>query len=290
MDRIVLESHRRKLRQELVGQPGVDEEPQSSSRMIGDEQLVELVADPLSRHDLEPRRHLAYRRYQLGCRRQLVRGDEAGRAEHPQRVVAEADLRSDRGAQDTGREIDGAVERVDQRGGVVTAGQLQCHGVHREIAARQIRIDLVGEHDVRLARFIGVRLGPKRRDLIGPLEPALGIANLSADRAELLALGPDRVRPSVQAALDLRRASVGRQVEIEVAATRRDEQIAHGAADEVQPVSGLTEPRRERRQLAQDGRQTFGNHDRKATRAGTCRREPGRDGEAVPMPEYVHGL
>ena len=234
--------------------------------MIDDEQLVEFVADALGRHDLEPGRQLTHRLDQFGRRRQLVPGDEAGGTQHPQRVVAEADLRSDRRAQYTGREIDRAVERVDQRGRVVVAGQLQRHRVHGEVAARQVGLDLVGEHDVRFARFVGVGLGPEGGDLVDPLEPGLVVAHLGADRAELLPLGPDRIRPSLEAALDLRRAGVGGQIEIEVVAPRRDEQVAHRAADEIQPVSGIAEPSRERRQLAQDGRQTFGDHDGKARR------------------------
>ena len=84
--------------------------------MIDDEQLVEFVTDPFRRHDLEARRHLADRFHQFRRRRELVAGDEAGGTQHPQRIVAEADVRADRCAQYTGREIDRPVERIDQRG------------------------------------------------------------------------------------------------------------------------------------------------------------------------------
>ena len=61
VDRVVFEPHRRQLGKELVGEPGLDEEPQPGRRMVDDDQLVELVADPLRRHDLQPRRHRRHR-------------------------------------------------------------------------------------------------------------------------------------------------------------------------------------------------------------------------------------
>ena len=55
VDRVVLETHRRQLGKELVGQAGVDEEPQPGRRVIDHHQLVEFVADAFRRHDLQPR-------------------------------------------------------------------------------------------------------------------------------------------------------------------------------------------------------------------------------------------
>ena len=54
MDRIVLEAQRRELGRKCSAKPGVDEEPQAGGRTVEGDQLVELVADPLGRHDLEP--------------------------------------------------------------------------------------------------------------------------------------------------------------------------------------------------------------------------------------------
>ncbi len=133
MDRVVFEAHRGQLGKELVGQAGVDEEPQPGCGVIDHHQLVEFVTKSLGRHDLEPWRHLSDRLDQFGGRRELVSGDEPGGAQHPQRIVTEADLGTDRRAQHTGRQVDGSVERVDQLGGAVVAGQLERHGVHREV-------------------------------------------------------------------------------------------------------------------------------------------------------------
>ena len=57
VDRVLLEPQRRQLGQELLGEPGVDEEPQPGRRVVDDDQLVELVADALGRHDLQPVAH-----------------------------------------------------------------------------------------------------------------------------------------------------------------------------------------------------------------------------------------
>ena len=53
MNRIVFKLHRRQFGQKLIGQTVLDQKPQASSRMVNDHQLVELVANPLSRHDLQ---------------------------------------------------------------------------------------------------------------------------------------------------------------------------------------------------------------------------------------------
>ena len=93
MDRVVLEPHRRQLRQEVLGEAGLVDEEQAGRRMVEREQLVELVADALAGHDLEPSREPCRGLHQLVGRLQVVAGDEARRAQHPQRIVAEADLR-----------------------------------------------------------------------------------------------------------------------------------------------------------------------------------------------------
>ena len=93
VDRVVLEAQRRQLGQEVLGEAGVDEEPQPGRRAVDDDQLVELVADPLGRHDRQPVAPLDDGGDELGHRLQAEAGDEAGRPQHPQRVVVEADLR-----------------------------------------------------------------------------------------------------------------------------------------------------------------------------------------------------
>ena len=66
LDRILLESERGELGEEFLSEAGVDEEPQSVGRVRQQEQLVQLVADPLPRDDLEPGVHRLNRSHKLG--------------------------------------------------------------------------------------------------------------------------------------------------------------------------------------------------------------------------------
>ena len=100
-----------------------------------------------------------------GVRLELVPGDEARGPQHPQRIVGEADLRPERRAEHRVARSIGPAERIDELGHR-RAGELERHRVDREVAPREIGLDVVGEHDVRLARVVGVRLGPERRDLV----------------------------------------------------------------------------------------------------------------------------
>ena len=83
---------------------------------------------------------------------------------------------------------------------------------------------------------------------------------MGSDRPELLALVPDRVGPSLQARLDLRRTSVGGQIQIEVGPATVDEQIADRAADQIQLVPRCAKPLGDRVELAQDGGESLGDH------------------------------
>ena len=117
VDRVVLEPQRRELGQEVLGEAGVDEEPQprrrdgratislsSSSRMRS--------ADTISRRG--PRSRTAATSSGTGV--EAVAGDEPGRAQHAQRVVVEADLRRQRRPQRRRGEVGRPAERVDQLG------------------------------------------------------------------------------------------------------------------------------------------------------------------------------
>ena len=79
VDRVVLEAQRRQLGQEVLGEAGVDEEPQAGRRSVDDDELVELVADALGGHDRQPIAPLDDGGDELGDRLQAVAGDEPGR-------------------------------------------------------------------------------------------------------------------------------------------------------------------------------------------------------------------
>ena len=74
------------------------------------------------------------------------------------------------------------------------------HRVDREVAAREIRLDVVGERHLGLAALGPVHVGAERRDL-----EALAVL-LAADRAEPLALQPHGVGPAPHRRLRSRRA------------------------------------------------------------------------------------
>ena len=155
MNRIVLETQRRQLGEEVLGQTGVDAEPQAGGWPVEHDQLVELVADAFGRHDLQ-----AFSAGHDGFDQGRIRfeseaGDESGGAQHAQRIVAEADLRRERSAQDTLGQVGcptvGVDERRMARPGSGRASDRQGDRVDREVAATEIVLDAVRERHPRLA-------------------------------------------------------------------------------------------------------------------------------------------
>ena len=158
--------------------------------------------------------------------------DEARRAQHAQRVVDERDLGGERRAQPPRREVGGTAERIDELG----VGQSDRHRVDGEVAAREIRLEVVGERDLGLAALGSVDLGAEG----GDLDPHAVL--LAADGAEPLSLEPHVVCPRAHDALDHVRARVGGDVDV----FRRpiEQRVAHAAAHQVALVTGLGEAAR----------------------------------------------
>ena len=206
VDRILLEGEPGQLGEELVGQAGAHHEPQRHRGHRHHHDLVQLVADPLGRHDGQPVMPGAYRLDQLRRGLEVELGDEPGRPEHAQRVVGEGHLGVQRRAQPVGGQVAEPVEGVDQ----LQLGKPQGHGVDGEVAAGQILLDRVPEHHLGLAGVGLVGLGPVGGDLV------LLAATQEADGAEPLALGPHRVGPAGHRPLDVVRSGVGGEVEVAV--------------------------------------------------------------------------
>ena len=114
VDRVLLHPHGRQLGQDDVGDAGVDEEPEPRGRVVDDEQLAELVADALRRHDVEPAHQLVHRADQGGVGREAVARDEPGGPQHPQRVVGEGHLRRQRRAQHARGQVGDPAEGIDE--------------------------------------------------------------------------------------------------------------------------------------------------------------------------------
>jgi hypothetical protein len=73
----------------------------------------------------------------------------------------------------------------------------------------------------------------------GDLEPAPVLAD--ADGPEALPLGPHRIGPSGHDRLDVVRAGVGREVEVEVVGQAVGEGVPDDASDQVQTEAGALE-------------------------------------------------
>src|SRR5262249_58233623 len=111
-------------------------------------------------------------------------GGEPGRAEHPQRVVAERVLRPSWRAQHPGLQVTYAAERVDD----LQRGQPRRDGVDREVPASQVRLQRPPvRHLRRLVGFWPVLLAAVCRDLADQTAPA------KAHGAELDSGVPDRL-------------------------------------------------------------------------------------------------
>jgi hypothetical protein len=147
---------------------------------------------------------------------------EAGRAQHPQAVFAEALGRIAHGAQDPGLEIGQAVEGIDQPVIEHVVGD----GVDREVAAGEIGHDVVHEVDAVGAAPVAVTcLTPQGGDLVAVL------TEHDRHRA-VLDPGRDHTREQRHHLLGLR---AGRDVPVGVRRRRRsqvaEQLVAHRAAD-----------------------------------------------------------
>ena len=100
--------------QDVRREPGLDEHREAEARARTEQELGELVADPLRRDDLQACSHVAHGGEHLGCDREAELRDEACRAHHAQWIVAEGLLRRDGRAQHAIREIAHAVVEVDE--------------------------------------------------------------------------------------------------------------------------------------------------------------------------------
>ena len=229
VDRVLLQGQGGQLGQELGGQAGVDGQPQAPGRGPAQQQLAQLVADPLAGDDLEAAAALADGGQGLGGRDELQLGGEAGRPQHPQRVVLERHLRAGRGAQALGRQVAEAAVGVDER----AVGQPHGHRVDGEVAPGQVLVDRAAEGDLGLARVLAVGVGAEG----GDLQPEVALAD--PDGAVAHPLQPHPVAPAAgpDDGQDLVGGGVGGQVDVGRGAVEQG--VAHRPADQVELVAAL---------------------------------------------------
>ena len=197
VDRVLLEAHGRQLGQELVDQPGVDQEPQARRRVLDHEQLVELVADPLGRHDLEPVAQLARPRRPAPA---------SGSRPYPAMNRAARSMRSGSSVNDSsgasGVRSTLAARSAAPPNGSISSGSGSASAMALTVKSRRDRsASMASAKTTSGLRESGVvGLGPVRGDL------EVAAVLLAADRAEPLALGPHRVGPARHEPLGLARA------------------------------------------------------------------------------------
>ena len=228
VDGVLLEGEGGQLGQELVGQARVHHERQPLAGALDHQQLVELDADPLGRHDAQPAPEALDRADQRGVGLHAIGGDEAGGPQHAQGVVLEGDLGSQRRAQAALHEVDPPLEGIDQLG----VGQSQGHGVDGEVTAGEVGLHLGAEGHVRLSGVRVVGLGPVGRDLVA------GAAEGAAHGAEAFSLQPHRVGPAPHHRLGLLGEGVGREVEVGLPGIEVEQRVSYRAAHDVEAVTG----------------------------------------------------
>ena len=202
--RILLEAERRQLRQELIRQAGLDEQLETRRRPGAVQQLHELVGDPLRAHDREALAHATDRLHDPRRRRDLQLGHEPGGTQHPQRIVGERHLGFQRRVERLRGEVAYPAERVDER----AARHSDRHRVDREVAAREIGLDVLGERHRGLAMGLVVHVLAER----GHLERAPVLAR--AHRPELHPYQVDPIGPRAHHPRRLVRRRVGAEVQI----------------------------------------------------------------------------
>ena len=205
------------LRAEHREQPELGEQPDPGRRPVGEEDLVQLLLDPLTRERRRERGVRLDRRGGLGVDGHPEDRREADRAEHPEGVLGEPLGRDADRADDLRVQVRTPMEWIDElaAGGRRAPG----HRVHREVAAREVLMERLGERDLlgpAVVRVVSLDAIRRDLDLVGPAR--------DDDRSE-----PVRVEGALEVPLDLLRPGARRDVPV----LRVDaaERVAHAAAD-----------------------------------------------------------
>jgi len=149
---VLLEAQLRHLGEHLVGYAGVDQERDALRRPAlqgRQHELGQLGRYPFHRDLGRPhqRGQLGHGLAQLRRDREAELGDEPGRAQHPQRIIAERVLRAAWRAQQTALQVSEAAERVHE----LMPGQPRGHRVHGEVPAGQVVGERLAVGDLGLA-------------------------------------------------------------------------------------------------------------------------------------------
>ena len=190
--RVLLELQRGELGQELVGETGLDQQLQSARGSGRGEQLGELVADPLGRHDLEAVAHLLDRlapRAAAGSRSSCAtnRAARSIRSGSSENATSGSSGVSSRLAARSFTPPNG----IDE----LALGQPDRHRVDREVAPGQVGLQVLAERHRGLAVLLRVDLLAEGRDLQDAGRPC-GRRPCRTSRRPGTAARPSRAGPS----------------------------------------------------------------------------------------------
>ena len=222
---VAFQPQRGQLGQHAVREPGPHQQIEADPRVLGTDQLDQLIPDPFRGDDRQAIGHRRHRGHDVRSRPKAQLRRKPRRPHHPQRVVAERDFRTRGRSQHSRRQVGQAAVRVHE----LLVRQGHRHGVHREVPPRQVTFHRVAEQHLRLATAVGVGVGSEGGDLDHP--GATGILHLAADRPVLLADGPHRPGKAAQQCLDIIGPRGGGEVQIMPQPAQQ--RIPHAAAHQI---------------------------------------------------------
>src|SRR5437870_1783201 len=207
-------------------QPDIREHPKGDRGPRRAEDLRDLLVEALAGERRREMRVPADRDDRAFIDPHVEERREAHGAQHPERVLVEALVRFADRTQQSRVEVALPPERVHEIARRAVLARPPGHRVHREVAAREIVAQRVGEGDVIGTEMVGVPgLGSVRRDL------DLVLARPHHHGAEAV-----RVQRARKELLDLVRRRVGR--DIPVLRIDTADRIAHASTDHVRVVAG----------------------------------------------------
>nr|CRL56745.1 hypothetical protein CPGR_04069 [Mycolicibacterium fortuitum subsp. fortuitum DSM 46621 = ATCC 6841 = JCM 6387] len=237
--------HLADLRQHHFAQPGLHHQIDPGHRVDAQQQLVQFCGDTLDGDALQLRGHFQQCLEHPRRHREAELRNEPGRAQHPQRIVAEGHLGRRGRVEHLGLYGRQTAQRIMEFGGAV-GGDTYRHGVDGEVPAHQVITEVVAELHGRIPGHLVIAVRPERGDLEAVLDAAHPLAH--TDGAELDAGLPQRVGPRAQNLQHLLRAGVGGEIQIAVLGQPAQQRVAHTAADQIQLVARCSEHRAERAQ------------------------------------------
>ncbi len=208
-------------RQDAVVQPFGAQPLHAVRGVPGEEQLQHLVEHPRRRHVVDQLRHLADRGARLGLDLEVELRREPDRAQHPDRVLAEAHQRIADDAHAALAQIGHAVVPVEHRLG----GRVVVQRVHREVAPRGVLLARAVDVVAQDAPGLLVHLAGRRGAEGGHLDHLV-----LEHRVHELEAPPDEPR-AAHVLVDVLGEGVGRDVE--VLRLHAEHEVAHRAADHV---------------------------------------------------------